>query len=709
MKQEGSASKVIGLLIIIVISGSYELPLIYYKGKKIIKKNLLTTIFMIRELVNFTQNLDENFKNLGVKPKEGLHILLKLIEEDDTLVLDLKNVQYEIYTKNKKIPEESDFLKKCKFLSLNAWYISTDKCLDLPAKGIQSCSPYSVGFKPDFFNGGGQNVKNKEKNKAAIPKRFVNYFEKVLVLLPNQQNEEKCKIFSNFFIKKEYENLLQQIQEGFSQKRDEIDNQIIRLKNQQAQSKEKIDKENLKIDVSNLELQKNAFRILSDTDYIIFYLDESLEDYKEAHQKYLADKLFNVADYNTKPNEKGEIFGISGFFNSIDSGGNKPFLMHQTATFDISGRISDKEAKFLYEFEQVLPRKILPKPLPIFIFNEELQNEVIGLFKNNDYKVGYKEIIEKLWDKYEADFGNYYLLYYDNTKDGLVFKDFDFVSKFEYELKEENNQVWEISNLFDIREKEHSKDLKIYQKLSNVFDLERLVFNALLSDKYNKLDYFNDLDSASYDKRDFTFLAFSKYRKAVYDYVYKSKRQSIQHTAFSEMVFNGIKDDIKHNRSFGIKEKLNIWFSLYEKFNFNYNPNTQTMASKLKDYQQFVDELAEGKANTEEASAEQFAFAAGQVIDYVLNKSKSENKSYQLLEPYLQHAKCSEFLKSFANDIARYKHEINDFELRFKNVSSFVLSYDTNTNMKTLLPQILAGVFAKSQLWGKPKEKTETK
>lgn len=675
---------------------------------------------MIRELVNFTKNLDENFKNLGVKPKEGLHILLKLKEEDDTLVLDLKNVQYEMYTKNKKILEESDFLKKCKFLSQNAWCISTDKCLDLPAKGIQSCSPYSVGFKPDFFNGGGQNVKNKEKNKAAIPKRFADYFEKALVLLPNQQNEEKCKIFSNFFIKKEYENLLQQIQEDFSQKRDEIDSQIIWLKNQQAQSKEKINKEDLKINISNLELQKNTFRTLSDTDYIIFYLDESLEDYKEAHQKYLANKLFLYSDkYITNADNEGSIWGTSDFFNSFNS--NMPFLIHQTATFDISGRISDKEAKFLYEFKQILPNNILPKPLPIFIFKDELSNtntqqehkepiqkKIIGLFRESGNKLSYKEIIESLWDNYKNDFANYYLLFYENTKDGLVFKDFDFVSKFEYELKEENNQAWEIFNLFNIKEK-GDKDLKIYPKLSNVFNLERFVFNTLLSDKYNKLDYFNDLNSASYDKKDFTFLAFSKYRKAVYDYVYKSKRQSIQHTAFSEMVFNGIKDDIKHNRSFGIKEKLNIWFSLYEKFNFNYNSNTQTMASKLKDYQQFVDELAEGKANTEEASAEQFAFAAGQVIDYVLNKSKSENKSYQLLEPYLQHAKCSEFLKSFANDIARYKHEINDFELRFKNVSSFVLSYDTNANMKTLLPQILAGVFAKSQLWGKPKEKTENK
>ncbi|MBK7873831.1 MAG: hypothetical protein IPJ74_25820 [Saprospiraceae bacterium] len=95
----------------------------------------------------------------------------------------------------------------------------------------------------------------------------------------------------------------------------------------------------------------------------------------------------------------------------------------------------------MYEFQQVLPRKFLPKPLPIFIFKEELQKEVIRIFNESGNTFRYKEIIEKLWDKYQNDFGNYYLLFWDNTKDGVIFKDFDFVSKFDYELKDEHNNL----------------------------------------------------------------------------------------------------------------------------------------------------------------------------------------------------------------------------------------------------------------------------
>ena len=33
---------------------------------------------MIKEIVNFTKNLSEEFQNEGVKPKEGMHILIKV-------------------------------------------------------------------------------------------------------------------------------------------------------------------------------------------------------------------------------------------------------------------------------------------------------------------------------------------------------------------------------------------------------------------------------------------------------------------------------------------------------------------------------------------------------------------------------------------------------------------------------------------------------
>jgi CRISPR-associated protein Csh1 len=649
---------------------------------------------MIKELINFTKNLDEDFKNLGVSPREGLHILLTTKVIDGGLSIDTQNFEYAIYSK--KMTEESELLERCKFLSQNAWCIDTNKCFDLPTKAIHSCSPYLTAFKCEHLEGGEKFQKNQAEKKKQIYERFGNYFAKAEELFSDDKLKYENQVFQFFFKNGEFKNLLAKIIESNKIEYERLSNVRSELEQNSKDSKDKNEKETLKNQIKVIDNQLLHVKPLENSDYVLFYLDKSLEDYKVVHQKYLADKLFNTEKYNTKPNNEGRIFGTSNFMNGFNS--NMPFLTHQTASFEITGRISDEEAKLLFDFQQVLPRKILPNPLPIFIYKEELQNDLIGLFKDTGFKLGYKELIEGLWENYETDFANYYLLTWQNSKDGLLFQDFDFVSQFEYSFDAQ------IENLFEISEK-GGKTLIYYPKIKNIFELERLVFKPLLQSKYLRLDYFSELKKEDYEGLGNTFQSYSKYRKTVYDFVYKSKRQGIDEYIFTDMVFNHIKDDLRQNNSFSIKEKLNIWFSLFEKFKHNNQENEVTMASQLKKYQEFVAQLSMGKVEVDNATDKDFAFAAGQVIDYLLGKSQAQDKSYQLLEPYLQQAKCQEFKRAIANDIARYKHAINDGETRFKSVCDFVLTYDTAANMKELMPEILAGAFSKCQFFHKDEDK----
>ncbi len=649
---------------------------------------------MIKELINFTKNLDEDFKNLGVNPREGLHILLTTKIIDDVISIDTQNYEYAIYSK--KMTEQSELLEKCKFLSQNAWCIDTNTCFDLPTKAIHSCSPYLAAFKCEHLEGGEKFIKNQSEKKKQIYERFGNYFAKAEELFSDENSKYENQVFQLFFKNGNFKNLLSEIVECNQVEYERLSNARSEFEKKAKDSNDKDEKESLKNKIKLLESQLLFVKPLDNSDYVLFYLDKSLENYKAVHQKYLADKLFNTEKYNTKPDEEGRIFGTSNFMNGFNS--NMPFLTHQTASFEITGRISDEEAKLLFDFQQILPRKILPNPLPIFIYKEELQNDLISLFRDSGNKLGYKELIEGLWENYNADFANYYLLNWQNSKDGLLFQDFDFVSKFEYECDTQ------IENLFEIHEK-GGKSLAYYPKIKNVFELEQSIFKPLLQSKYLRLDYFSELKKEDYEGLGNTFQSYSKYRKAVYDFVYKSKRQGIDEHIFSDMVFSHIKDDLKQNNGYSIKEKLNIWFSLYENFQKNNQKNVVTMASKLKNYQEFVAQLSMGKIDVDNATDKEFAFAAGQVIDYLLGKSQAQDKSYQLLEPYLQQAKCQEFKRAIANDIARYKHAINDGETRFKSVCDFVLTYDTTTNMKELMPEILAGAFSKCQFFHKDEDK----
>lgn len=622
---------------------------------------------MIREIINFTENIDEQFKNLGSTPKEGLHILLDIESIDDTIKINTNNYRCEIYSKKQK-NETSDFLNQCKLLHRNAWCIDTNKCFDLPTKAIHSCSPFCVAFKREHLKGGGKYNENLTKNKVQIYERFELYFNKAFALFEKEEDAFRYEIFKLFFTHNTFTNLLNKIDNVYSDKRSGIQQLVNELKERYKQAQDKSEKERIKNQIAEQEQNLIAYKELDDSDYVIFYLNLPLEEFKKVHKKYLNDKLFNTDKYSTNPNEEGRIFGTSNFMNGFNS--NMPFLMHQTASFDISGRISDSDARLLNDFLNILPNKTLPNPLPIFIYKEEMQQAVIALFKESGYKLNYKELIESLFKVYGDDLDNYYLLFWMNTKDGIVFKDFDFVSKFEYHFDTQ------LLNLFEIKEKE-KKEPKHYPKIHNIFQFEQMVFKQLLQSKYLKLDYFSDLNKDDYDKKDQTFHSYSKFRKSVYDFVYKSQRQAVDSNMFNEMVFNGIKDDIKQGNEYGVKEKLNIWYSIYDYFN---PKNNISMASKLEFYQKFVDELTNELTTGANASDAEFAFAAGQVIYYILEKSKSADSSYLLLEPYLQKSRCSELKQAIANDFARYKHE--NFSKNFDKVASFVLTYETDTNIK---------------------------
>ncbi len=647
---------------------------------------------MIKEIVNFTKNLDEEFKNLEVKPKEGLHIMLQMSEVDGVWQMNLDDLTFELY--NKKLSEESNFIQKCKFLSKYAWYVESNKAFD---KGIHTASPYAVAFKREFLDGGGINVSDREKNKREIPERFKNkYFSNALKLLGDKNEIQRITVFQNFFVHLDFINVIKNVDDDLIHKGKEIETEILSLKEKIQNENVKVLKEKFKTQLDKLTKELSKYK--NDADYVIFYLDVPIEKYIETNSRYLSDKLFNTDKYNTSPNDEGKIFGTSNFINGFN--GSMPFLTHQTASFDITGRISDEDAKYLYEFEQILPRKTLPNPLPLFIFQNELQEKVISLFKESGFKLGYKELIENLWLEHNQDLGNYYLLNWQNSTKGLVFQDFDYVSQFEYACDAQ------IENLFEIQEK-GGKSYVHYPKITNVFQLEQVVFKSLIQSKYLKIDYFGELKKDDYEGLNNTFQCFSKYRKAVYDYVYKSKRQSINEHIFYDMVFSHIKDDLKQNNGYSIKEKLNIYYSLYETFNIHNKKSEISMASQLKKYQEFVVQLSMGKVDTNNTTDKEFAFAAGQVIDYLMGKSQAQDKSYLLLEPYLQQAKCQEFKRAIANDIARYKHAIKDNETRFKSVCDFVLTYDTGVNMKELMPEILAGAFSKCQFFHKDLDKNQ--
>jgi len=253
--------------------------------------------------------------------------------------------------------------------------------------------------------------------------------------------------------------------------------------------------------------------------------------------------------------------------------------------------------------------------------------------------------------------------------------------------------------------------------VSNIFEFQQNVLNKIFNNQLVTktkagglwIKYFEDMDvKPEYGATDVIVDLFYMYRKSIYDYVYKSKVQAITNKMFQDMMTKSIIDDIRHDefkenkntKEYRIKEKLNIWFSLY---NYFVNSKNKTdMANKTEQLFEKLKSIAISENNSEFINNDdEFAFASGQLIRTILNKSESGERSHALLEPFLQKTQCDKLKLSIARTFDNYKHAFKFYKgdnnrYEFDKVMSDVMGYETKTNMKELLPLILAGYFSET-------------
>lgn len=414
----------------------------------------------------------------------------------------------------------------------------------------------------------------------------------------------------------------------------------------------------------------------------IFYAAPAFEDFQSVYEDYLnANALFDVDP------ETG--LGISEMMSKFTS--QKVFMTHKSAPFEVNFQVSTEEGKALWQFFQ-LRKRILPNPLPIFIDEKELNKKMIA-FINEDRKIGYSQMLKKLFQEApKNDLGNYYLLFFVRGK--IV--DLDFVPSFRYKM--ENMHIHEVIPLGG----------KMAGKIDNVFEFERKVANKmfdgqLIVESKNWLKYFDDIDYDPKYMSHNTYNQLLKYRKGFYDYIYKSKQEAVQNHSFHDILSKGILDFIHRDKElkndYAIKEKLNIWLSLYSYFNTS-NQNSFDMVNKTQSMLARLQEIVkEGGEESFHDDDELFAYAAGQLIRYLLNQSKTAKKTHSMLEPFLQKVDPLQFKKTIATTFDTYKHEVyNGFSYRveFDKLMSLVMEHPTGNiaNMKDNMPLVLAGYFS---------------
>lgn len=627
---------------------------------------------MIREIINFTNDLIAGIPDImqwNVQPNKGLHIFVDIDENGEWKRAFHYGTDYYYYKED--VDDDSIITTILKYETLGTRVgTSMNKVLDKKSQ-IFSCSPFIVSFKKKSL----VNEKLEGKWVEKIKKLMPSYFENARVMCLDDENLIRLSKF--------FENISQTVL-------DQIELYTIETFQEEG-----------------IKSKESIINIMKDDEYINIYLkNASLEEYQKAHDKYLTEKLFNKNEYNNEKKITNDTYGLSDFLNGTNS--KKPFLNHKTAlaTDGISGRIKACDAKSLSNFEMLLNHKVFPNPLPIVVDKRELNKKCIEIYNTSGSKLTYREIIERLFSKEKIEnMQDYYLLNYDKRKN-IIINDLDFVPLFRYRF-ENSIQVENVTQAGKTKNKEKDPDIII----DNIFDFERIIVKDIFNNCLIKIkdgnyssNYFGDVSSKFISGGDLMYQLILKYRKAFYDYIYKSQTSAISTDMFDDIMYDSILSNIRTEKiekrcewNNYIKNKINIWFSLYNLFNNNIN--TEIMASKVTDLLSKMRSVVKGDSIFEKP--EEFAFGAGQVVSYLIDISVANDKTYALLEPYLQKTKSDLLQDAIAQTFAVYKHGVSTYKSAFHALASNVLTFDENISMKPLLKFFLAGCFSPCVIYDK--------
>lgn len=624
---------------------------------------------MIREIINFTNELIEDtpsITQLKLTPQPGLYVFIDINENGEWTNENLvKGKDYDYYDgKKQDIPLWNDCIRYQEATN----YITMNKVAKFDKKKqLHSCSPFAIAY----------NIKdsNPSDKYAIVKERLKEYFH-------------NAKTIYNIEEKKDSQtNLFPEEQEAFNYSK-----QLSSFENNM---------EKIIATISKLD----DYNALSGKDYLkVFLRSVPIDIQEELHNKYIEDNLLNGEEVAEK--------GLLGFLTSYSS--KKIFMQHKTSSAinGYSYRFSKNDALTLYTFEKMWKRKCFPNPLPIVVDKREINNEIVRIFNSKSDPIPYRELLKQLFEKTKAsNLSDYYLLNYRNTKDGMVLNDFDFVPLFRYKF-ESTIIVKNVTEAGYKKDEAFKKDID--ERIDNVFDFERIIIQAIFNNALVKIkedsyttNYFGDIKPEFVSGGDIMWQLIMKYRKAYYDYIYKSKTNAITATMFDDMMFTSIlsnirQDEIKTRCEYNnaVKTKINIWFSIYNLF--NNNKKDDIMASNVTDLLAKMKAIAKGESNIE--TSEEYAFGAGQLASYLIDRSSASNKTYAMLEPYLQKSKSGQLQDAIAQTIAVYKHDIGVYKGTFEMLSAQVLTYGEDAEMKPLLKYFLAGCFSPCAVYTKKDE-----
>lgn len=385
----------------------------------------------------------------------------------------------------------------------------------------------------------------------------------------------------------------------------------------------------------------NDFRIKENVTEIRIYLDYPLENYKREFQLYLKSKVFNTSKYNKL--KDGILYGIQN--NNFTLNKDKPYLQNLTKENTVPYMVTlDAAIHTYYLFEYLL--------------------NVLNWFNDLKYNINSKLVIG-----YENDNGNAMIVECDNIPfpERNVFINCPIANIIHVKMKDKELKKYNDINRLNNSNREDKDNLEwqFNLRLLSGKMIGRYISNNSL--KVSQGEFTSNMKAILYRYRQI-FWRYFKYGKKF------SSRQMRKIVYKLMLELFELEDTKKNPLYFRIMDGINFGISFIDFYEDNKDGG---IVMKLKELSETMKIKINDKDKINEIeSDDEYYYYLGKLIKFLLNKSKTENKTYALARPFFK-VKSNRIIKEKIKMLMeKYCNEIFFGNYRVENVFKMVNAYE---------------------------------
>lgn len=377
-----------------------------------------------------------------------------------------------------------------------------------------------------------------------------------------------------------------------------------------------------------------AFKEYIGKDYlkIFFYYPE---DYKRESERYFIPNVYNNNDYNQEINNK--IYGLPNDNMGLNS--KKPYLEHKTRKITLPYLIDQDEAMYQKKFFDYLMGQASLGKVNIFMGNEI-------------HSLDSKSSLEK-------DFNGIFLRIKKGKEVEIV--DYDIITKYSPRLK----APFEYKNVLGID----------YDRLNGTYDsfetLEGVhkIINEVMFSKFLRTNYFTEPDDIAIND------GVLKYnllicRTALFNWFYKGNSKNIW-KLLNNASLSLVKRAMNNGYMTKAADQYNLRMSLKEYFE-----GGEEMADIIQGLKESLRNKILQKNTSYIENDREYFFAVGQLVSFLLSRSKGKKKPLSLANPFINAKKDKAIKDKLRALYKKYNYDVESYSVKFKSLYAMIISYE---------------------------------